>query len=320
MLLRRAPEFWYKEPTLLQKIILKPIAGIYSYLSTKNYGRSYRHESPWAKVVAVGGITAGGSGKTMVVQSICEILQSKNRKVAVLSRGYGRSGSRALRVNNKMHTYQEVGDEPLLLSAKVPVYVGRDRFESASLARTEGFEFLILDDGITQKYLKPNIKLVVIDEEQRFGNGEMLPLGPTRLDFEKIKADLDGIIILGKGKNPIDIHDIPSCRGKILQDFSKIGKRIIIFCGIGYPDKFFNSFSSFEIIEKVVFPDHYPFSNEDIEELVSRAGSSNAQLVTTEKDFLRIPEKYRYNITAVPVKIVLDTSEDATLCLERILQ
>jgi tetraacyldisaccharide 4'-kinase len=259
--------------------------------------------------MAIGGITAGGSGKTMVVQSICEILMAQNKRVAILSRGYGRSRKESLCVDNKIHTYRDVGDESLLLSNVAPVYVSSDRYKSATLAESEGFDFFILDDGITQKSLKPDIKLVVVDEEQRFGNGEMLPLGPNRLNFEKIKADIDGIIILGKEKKeiPIDTCDIPVYRGEIWQDFSKIKKRIIVFCGIGYPDKFFNSFVDFKIVEKITFPDHYPYSIDDMEKLIFKANSSNAQLITTEKDFMRIPIKYRSSVTIVPARIVWDT-------------
>jgi tetraacyldisaccharide 4'-kinase len=309
MPLFRTPAFWYKQPSFFQKIILKPISSLYSYISTKNYKKDYQHKSSGAKVIAVGGITVGGSGKTMVVQSICEILKSKNRKVAVLSRGFGRLTKETLLVDNKIHSHREVGDEPLLLSHTAPVYVGKNRFESSKLAEAqEGFEFLVLDDGITQKSLEPDVKLIVIDREQRLGNGEMFPLGPNRLNFEKIKADINGIIILGKkGKSFINVGDIPVFYGEIQQDFSHLKKRIVAFCGIGYPDKFFNSLVNFEVMERVIFPDHYPFSSDDLEKLHLKAKHFDAQLVTTEKDFMRIPPEYRNSIATVPVRIIWKT-------------
>ncbi|MDR2724212.1 MAG: tetraacyldisaccharide 4'-kinase [Holosporaceae bacterium] len=316
MLSWKAPRFWYRSPALLLKIILKPIAKIYSFISTRNYKKEYKYRSSKAKVIAVGGITVGGSGKTMVVRSICKILKAQNKKVAILSRGYGRSGKDTLLVDGKIHSYQNVGDEPFLLSSEVPVYVGEDRFESAMLAEASGYEFLILDDGITQKFLKPDIKLVVVDNEQRFGNGEMLPLGPNRLNFEKIKEDIDGIIILGRGKkrNFINAYDIPVFYGEIHQDFSKIKKKkIIVFCGIGYPDKFFDSFVNFETIEKIAFSDHYPFSSDDMEKLILKANNCHAQLVTTEKDFVRIPAKYRSAIIAVSAQIFWEDSIDTII-------
>ncbi|MDR2645673.1 MAG: tetraacyldisaccharide 4'-kinase [Holosporaceae bacterium] len=301
MIFWKAPKFWYKKPSRLQKIILKPIADIYSYVSTRNYQSSYSHELKGTKVIAVGGITVGGSGKTMVVKAICEILKSRNRKAAILSRGYGRNSTETLRVNTEIHSYRDVGDEPLLLAEIAPVFVGRDRFKSAKLAKNEGFDAFILDDGITQKFLKPDIKLVVVDDNQRFGNGEMFPLGPNRLNFEKIKADIDGVVVIGKQeeKGAFNYGDIPVFLGEILQDFSKIREKIIIFCGIGYPDKFFNSFGNFEVIERVTFPDHNPYSNEDLERLILTAKIHDAQLITTEKDFIRVPTKYRGAVTSV---------------------
>ncbi|MDR0580997.1 MAG: tetraacyldisaccharide 4'-kinase [Holosporaceae bacterium] len=304
---------------MLQKILLKPVANIYSYISTRSYWSSYSHELEGTKVIAVGGITVGGSGKTMVVKALCEILKSRNKKVAILSRGYGRTNMKTLRVNTEIHSYRDVGDEPLLLAKTAPVFVGKDRFKSAELAEDEGFDAFILDDGITQKFLKPNVKLLVVDDNQRFGNGEMFPLGPNHLNFEKIKADIDGVVIIGKRKQNDAFGNIPVFWGKILQDFSKIRKKIIVFCGVGYPDKFFNSFGNFEVIERIAFPDHNPYSNEDLERLISRAKVHDAQLVTTEKDFTRVPTKYRSVITPVSARISWAESEKTIREIERIL-
>jgi tetraacyldisaccharide 4'-kinase len=319
MIFLKALKFWYQKPSLPQKILLKPVANIYSYISTKNYWSGYSHELKGIKVIAVGGITVGGSGKTMVVKAVCEILKSKNKKAAILSRGYGRTNTETLRVNTEIHSYRDVGDEPLLLAETAPVFVGKDRFKSAQLAKDEGFDAFILDDGITQKFLKPDIKLVVVDDNQRFGNGEMFPLGPNRLNFEKIKADIDGVIVIGKRKQKNAFGDIPVFWGKILQDFSKIREKIIVFCGIGYPDKFFNSLRNFVVIEKIAFPDHNPYSNEDLERLISTAKIYDAQLVTTEKDFTRIPIKYRSVVIPVPARIAWAESEKTIREIERIL-
>ncbi|MDR1334262.1 MAG: tetraacyldisaccharide 4'-kinase [Holosporaceae bacterium] len=306
MIFFRTPDFWYHRPSAVQRLFLKPIANIYSYISTKNYCGDYLYKNFQVKVIAVGGVTVGGSGKTLVVQSISKILQSQGKKVAVLSRGFGRLSKEILRVNDEIHSHLEVGDEPLLLARSVPVYVGKDRAKTAQMAQTDGAEYLILDDGITQKYLKPDLKFLVIDEEQRFGNGEMFPLGPNRLNFEKIKFDIDGIITLGRHENHRRIFDknIPSFRGKVQTNFSA-KKKIIAFCGLGYPNKFFNSLGNCE--EKIIFPDHYSFSNEDIEQLLRKAENTGAQLVTTEKDFMRISEKYRNKIISVGAFIVWET-------------
>jgi tetraacyldisaccharide 4'-kinase len=275
----------------------------------KNYRKKYKYKSARAKVLAVGAITVGGSGKTIVTESICKILMAEAKEAAVLSRGYGRLSRDVLPVNSS-HSYKDVGDEPLLLfSHGIPVFVGADRSKSARMAENYGFDFLVMDDGISQKYLQPNLKLIVIDAAQGVGNGEMFPLGPKRLDFDKIKFDVDAAIVLESKAatvfNAITFpKTMPVIRGRLVMDISNVkNRKVIAFCGLGFPDKFFDSLTGFEMVKTVDFPDHHPFSDGEILQLIADAESSGAQLVTTEKDLARIPQKYHDRMTAIPVKI-----------------
>ena len=194
------PKFWNESsPNFLIKLLLSPLSRVYSKISKMNYKRPYEYVSENAKVVAVGAVTMGGSGKTVVTSAICDILNMAKKKNAVLSRGYGRKNDEILLVNPDIHTFEEVGDEPLLLARKSPVIVGKNRGEAMHFANhhfNENFDFFILDDGIMQKSLQPNIRLVVIDSRQKFGNGEVFPLGPNRIYFEDIKDDIDAVIYL----------------------------------------------------------------------------------------------------------------------------
>jgi tetraacyldisaccharide 4'-kinase len=166
-----------------------------------------------------------------------------------------------------------------------------------------------MDDGISQKYLQPDLKLIVIDVTQGVGNNEMFPLGPKRLDFDKIKFDIDAAIILESKKdsvfNAIDFpKSMPVIHGQLVMDFSKIkSKKIVAFCGLGFPDKFFDSLTNFEIVKAIDFPDHHPFSDDEILQLITEAKNYGAQLITTEKDLTRVPQEYRGRMTAIPVKI-----------------
>ncbi|MDR0677148.1 MAG: tetraacyldisaccharide 4'-kinase [Holosporaceae bacterium] len=301
MIFFKTPSFWYRKPNFLQKLLLKPISQLYQCISEKNYRKKYKYKSKF-RVIAIGGMTVGGSGKTPVVESICNIIKSNKQTVAVLSRGFGRSSKETLEVNNLSHSYKDVGDEALMLSRSVPVYVGKDREKSAKLAELKKFDFLILDDGLMQRSLKPDIRLVVIDAQQGLGNGELFPLGPNRLNFSLINDDIEGVIILN-GNIDFMLEKIPVFHGDFQYDFSQIKERILVFCGLGHPEKFFNALSSFSIAKKVVFPDHYPFSEEDIQKLISESKSLEATLVTTEKDLVRIPLKYQSLISTVPISI-----------------
>ncbi len=309
----KSPEFWYKEPTFVQRLLLKPISEVYRFVSNYRYQMPYEVLLSGKKIIAVGGVTIGGSGKTVVVSSICKILKEKGKSVAVLSRGYGRELGRALKVDNSIHTYKDVGDEPLLLSKQFDVFVGKNRAEIADMA--DEYEYLVLDDGVSQRYLAPTKKILVIDDEQLFGNGEMLPLGPNRLDFEKIKSDIDAIFVLGRGKSggKMSFNDVPVYFGKIVQNFGDISGRLMVFCGLGYPKKFFNVFSNFEVAKAIAFPDHYPYKEYEIQNLISESFRLGAQLVTSEKDLMRIPKQYWSQIKTVGVDVVWEDPIDSLL-------
>jgi tetraacyldisaccharide 4'-kinase len=315
MIFLKNPEFWYNDPSFLQKLCLKPISEIYRFIANYRYHLPYDVSLSGREVIAVGGITAGGSGKTIVVNSICKLLKEHEKKVAVLSRGYGRKSNQAVKVDRDVHTYKDVGDEPLLLSNQFDVFVGKNRAETADMA--EEYEYLVLDDGLTQKYLEPTKKLVVINNDQLFGNGEMLPLGPNRLDFKEIKTDIDAILVLKskEAETPEIFEDIPVYCGKIEQNFNDISGRLIVFCGLGYPQKFFQIFSNFEVAKTITFPDHYPYKDREIDDLISEAFRLGAQLVTTEKDLMRISSKYWPQIKTVGVDIVWESPIDSLLDL-----
>jgi tetraacyldisaccharide 4'-kinase len=271
--------------------------------------------------VAIGGVTVGGSGKSIVVASLAEILLALKKKTAVLSVGYGRSSWRALRVDPVVHTCVDVGDEPLMLSKKgIDVFVSKNRWKSARLAlREQKYDVFLLDDGVVQKYLAPNINLVVVDASQGIGNGEALPLGPLRIDFDTLKHSLNAIILLIHGEKQ-DYSEIKSCLpsnvpliiGKLQQDLSRLDleTKYLAFCGIGYPRKFFDTLNrSLFVVREIDFPDHYPFSEKDMTQLLSEAESCGARLVTTEKDFARIPERFRELVSVVPIKIMWNDME-----------
>ncbi len=310
----KTPEFWYKDPNLFQKICLKPISEVYRLVSNYRYHLPCDVSLHGKKVIAIGGITVGGSGKTVVVSSICKMLKERGKKFAILSRGYGRKTNYALKVDNSVHSYRDVGDEPLMLSKQFDVFVGKNRAETADMAdeMVEECEYLILDDGLTQKYLEPTKRIAVISNEQLFGNGEMLPLGPNRLDFDEIKSDIDALFVLKRegDDSAASFENIPVCYGNIKQDFGGISGRLIVFCGLGYPQKFFHIFSNFEVAKTISFPDHYPYKDEEISEMLEEAFRLGAQLVTTEKDLMRIPSKYWSQIKTVDVDISWESPID----------
>ena len=312
------PDFWNKSsPGYFLKIFLTPLKLAYLCVARKNYAQPFEYESKNAVVIAIGALTMGGSGKTIVASALCDILKSLNKRVAVLSRGYGRSRSEILQVNPKEHTFKDVGDEPLLLAERNPVIVGKNRGQGMLFAERkfrEPFDFFLLDDGIMQRSLRPDIRLLVVDSQQKFGNGEVFPLGPNRLPFEEIRKDIDAIIYLRNEEDsatelPVDFS--PVITGVLKQDYSKIDtkERFYAFCGLGYPEKFFKSIQRLNVVKTRSFPDHYPYNSMMLYKLENEAQNLGAKLITTEKDLMRIPLNLRKFVNAISVKIVWDDEE-----------
>lgn len=316
----KPPKFWYdnSRPSFLVTT-LYPISKIYSFFAELSYKSKYECLEAGAKVIAVGGLTIGGSGKTPIVIALCDLLKEQKKQVAVVTRGYGRISKDLLKVDPRKHTYLNVGDEALLIAKHAEVYVGTNRTECVRLADNDGYNLVILDDGLTQKHIKPNIKLLVIDNQQKFGNGYMLPLGPNRLNFDIIKDDIDAVIIVrtieafgAEGLESEVPSSIPILIAETKFDFSKFAsnERVLAFCGIGYAGKFFETLSrKMNIVKKIEFPDHYSYSDDDITDLIDEANLCKARLVTTEKDLMRIHKQYHDFIRAIPMKIKFEAPQ-----------
>ena len=312
----KSPKFWYKSKHLTLGMVLYPLSLVYSFFASLNYKSRYRSSESEARVIAVGGITVGGSGKTPAVIALCDFFKDNHKNAAVLTRGFGRDSSETLMVDLDKHTFRDVGDEALLIAEYANVFVGKNRAKSARNAVACGHDLIILDDGLTQRYIKPDVRLAVIDNKQRFGNGYMLPLGPNRINFNMIKDDVDAVIIM-KGLQNEDITkvtsqipaSIPILTAYLEQDFSQVksNERIIAFAGLGYPKKFFQSLQTrMNLVKTVEFPDHHPYTDKNIADLLEEANLKRTKLLTTKKDLTRIPKKYHESIKTIPMKVIFD--------------
>lgn len=297
------PKFWYGTPGIFSKIFLGSCSLLYGYFARKNYRKAHQYSLEKQKVIAVGGLTSGGSGKTIVTQFIVETLLKNGKKTAVLSRGYGRKSHETLRVDPDVHTYKEVGDEPLLLSKYCPVFVGKNRAESAEFAGGD-FDYFVMDDGLVQRYLKPDLRILVVDGMQKIGNGYLLPLGPNRLKFDWLKNDIDAVVSFNK----FSLDFTPTFSGKFQR--SQVPGAVIAFCGLGYPQKFFESLGNCSVIKRIAFPDHHAYTDKEIRHLLDMKHHFSATLVTTMKDFVKIPPKYRDSVIPLPVNVVIDGFSD----------
>ncbi|MGA7674668.1 MAG: tetraacyldisaccharide 4'-kinase [Rhizomicrobium sp.] len=318
----RAPEFWDRKDrwSRLAVAALAPIGWIYS-ASVAGKAHSATPYHCGVPVLCVGNLTVGGTGKTPVAIAIAHALSARGRHPFFLSRGYGGKLSGPILVTPG-HRAEDVGDEPLLLTAAAPVVVSHNRGVGARLAVEHGADVIVMDDGHQNFSLAKDLSLVVIDAEQQFGNGFVLPAGPLREFVSQGLARADAVAIVGDGGPALADYSGPILRARMTHvDVPELaGRRIVGFAGIGRPEKFFRSLRVFgaEIVGTKRFADHHIYTSSEIARLKATARTADALLVTTEKDYVRMTEAEREGIAVLPVRAVIDNTKALELLLDRL--
>ncbi len=327
----RAPAFWWRPPDRpgILAIALSPLSAIWRIATRRRMTRPASTVNG-LKVICVGNLTAGGAGKTPVVCEIIQRLQSLGAEPVVLSRGYRGSEPGPLQVDPTLHDASQVGDEPLLLANYAPVWVSRDRVAGARAAQAAGARLLVMDDGFQNPDLHKDLSLLVIDAETGFGNGRTIPAGPLREPITDGLPRADLLVAIGQSA---EIASLPSrwldLAGKDLvaaslkpmqSGMSWQGQRCVAFAGIGRPEKFFASLkaSGAQLAATRSFPDHAQYNSKIIGRLRAEAQKLNAQLVTTEKDLVRLPARDRQGILPFPVRLEIQNAAPLEAALEHL--
>lgn len=317
----REPGFWYRSPGLASAL-LSPLGYLYATATRRRLAAGPRRSVP-VPVICVGNINVGGTGKTPTVIELVARLSAFGVAPHVLSRGYGGSLAGPVRVDLTQHSAAEVGDEPLLIAPFAPVWIGSDRITSAQAALEAGAELLILDDGHQNPALKPNLSIVVADATRGFGNGKVLPAGPLREPVSAGLARADLLLIIGDrdAQHPTLANaDLPRLHGQLVpvetgMDWSDISA--VAFAGIGHPEKFFHTLHDLgvKLVGTHALDDHQKLERPLLQRLIQEAAAKGAQLITTEKDAVRIPADLRAGIFSLPVRLSVTESDrlDQTL-------
>jgi len=320
----RPPDIWLREDRIARwaVAVLAPIGWIYG----ASVAFKSRHASPFrpsAKVICVGNVTSGGSGKTPVAIAIASALVARGQSVSFLSRGYGGEVEGPRLVDATRDTARDVGDEPLLLAAIAPTIVARDRRKGAMLADAHQTQVIVMDDGHQNFTLVKDLSLVVVDAASGFGNGRVLPAGPLREPASQALARADAVVLIGDGDPDLCGFTGPALRARIAPAATDLkGRRVVAFAGIGRPAKFFDTLENLgvELAECRAFADHHSYQSHEIAELKALASTRDALLVTTEKDFVRLDAEQRTGIVTLPVSIAFDRPEALGQLLDRIAQ
>ncbi|MEM9797196.1 MAG: tetraacyldisaccharide 4'-kinase [Pseudomonadota bacterium] len=300
----RAPAFWARPPGRLSAI-LSPLGWLYGQATARRLRRpGHQLDIP---VICVGNLTAGGTGKTPTVMALMERLSARGVAAHVLSRGYGGRLEGPVRVDPAHHAANDVGDEPLLLSAFGPVWVARDRKAGARAAMADGAQAIIMDDGFQNPDLVKDLSIVVVDAGAGFGNGCVLPAGPLREPVDTGLARADFTLTIGA--KPLDLPEIPTRLYGTLEPLRTgmtwEGLPVFAFAGIGRPEKFFDTLRDLgcDLRGTEALADHQPLRQALLTRLGEQAAKLSAQPVTTEKDAVRLPPSLRGKVLVLPVRL-----------------
>ncbi|MEM8793524.1 MAG: tetraacyldisaccharide 4'-kinase [Pseudomonadota bacterium] len=310
----RAPWFWFREAGLLS-MLLMPATLLWRLGGAIRSARMTPKKVP-VPVICIGNLTAGGAGKTPMVAAWSLRLASQGRTVAVVSRGYGGRLMGPHKVDPAKDRAEDVGDEPLMLAQMATVWVARDRAAGAEAAARDGAEIVLLDDGFQNPGIAKDLSVLVVDAEQGFGNRRIIPAGPLREPVVVGFSRADRVVLIGLLEERRRAADrwpelegaLPACLVSVETGIDLSGQPVVAFAGIGRPEKFFGLLRSLgaRLAAAHPFPDHHVYDERVIVRMLREAAEKGAMLITTEKDAIKLPERYRCEVLALPVRLELE--------------
>jgi tetraacyldisaccharide 4'-kinase len=303
----KTPKFWAKRG--FPALALSPFSHITGLITARRLQKP--GFAPGISVICVGNAGVGGAGKTTVA---LDLLARLPGRTFALTRGYGGHLRGPVLVNPNRHSAADVGDEALLLAAAAPVIVARDRAAGARLALAEGATAIVMDDGLQNPSLTKTLSLLVIDGGYGFGNHLLLPAGPLREPVANAASRCQAAVLIGAdetGALQALPPTLPVLRAELQPSCNEpLGRRpVIVFAGIGRPEKFFRSVLSLgaEILARHEFADHHVYTPMDAAHLLNDASTRGATLVTTPKDYVRLPPALRAASLVVDVRLAWES-------------
>jgi len=317
------PDFWKKRNFFT--FALNFFSIIY-FLGMRIRSLLYAGKKPFEcklPVICIGNVTVGGAGKTPVAMAISKLLKKHGKDPVFLSKGYKGILQGPIKVNPEKHKAFEVGDEPLLLAQTSRCWVSKDRPSGLKAVETTGAKAVVMDDGMQNLSIKKDVTFAVVDGSYGFGNGFVLPAGPLRDRLQQALTSADAVIVIGRDRSNVrqflGSYNIIQARIKILNKIKDKNKKFIAFAGIAIPEKFFRTLEKegIKISRALAFPDHWSYSEKELDKIIEIAKEEEAGIITTEKDMVKIPKKYRSKMTALKIEVTFDNPEEVINVLKK---
>jgi len=255
------------------------------------------------KSICVGNLYVGGTGKTPLSIKINNILKKKYKTVFIKKK------------------YSDQIDEQNILKSYGNLICREHRDNALKIATKQKYDVAILDDGLQDKSLNYNITIVCFNSSDGIGNSFLIPSGPLREDISEIK-NYDAVFLNGEKSNKEFSkylkklnNDIKVFEAKYtptnLRSFN-LNKKFLFFCGLGNPSEFERTLKKykFKIKEKIIFPDHYDFSDIDIISIKNLAKIKKLNIITTEKDYLRLNKKNKKNVKFLKIDLSIKNMQN----------
>ncbi len=301
----KKPKFWdLKRPNLLSYLLLPLTIPIILNNILINFASKLKNEK--IKSICIGNIYIGGTGKTPTTIKLYEILNNLGFKVCV---------------GKKFYKSQK--DEQILLQKRTKLFLDEDRKKITDQAINNNKELIIFDDGLQEKQIDYNLKFVCFDKNNWMGNGFLIPSGPLRESLNSLKK-YDAVFFKQVDEKKVDnkiIEKIQSINSQIkifysqyvlknLENFD-LKKKYFIFSGIGNSDSFKELLLryNFDIIDELHYPDHFNYTQKDLDKIMEKAKIHKAEIITTEKDFTKISKLNYYNINSIQLDLKINDEE-----------
>ena len=296
----KKPKFWDLKKQNLVSYLLFPFTIIYEFYNLILNLKSKKIIKD-IKSICVGNIYIGGTGKTPATIKLYKVLKKLNYNVC--------TGQKY---------YSKYLDEQILLRDRTNLISENTRIDIIEKAKDKKNELVIFDDGLQDKSLNYDLKIVCFDANKWIGNGQLIPSGPLREKLSSLKK-YDVIFLKDQNSNIDNIKEIIKKNNPLIEIFQTtiqlvninkfdLSQKYLIFSGIGNPESFKNNLkkNNFDIIKEIIFPDHYEYKKNDVEEIRSEAKKYGAKIITTEKDYVKIKKINPEDINFIQIDLKFD--------------